>query len=89
MRLSRKYLNAIDKVANEVSHRDMKHVTSKEDPLIPEEHLDMSKKEKIDKIVNILYKYQDNLSDEYGYYCGPAAKETLEEIAESILSSIE
>ena len=44
---------------------------------------------KIDAIINILYKYEDHLSDGFGYYCRPkfsSSDEMLKAIAKDILS---
>lgn len=44
---------------------------------------------KIDAIINILYKYEDHLSDGFGYYCRPkfsSSDEMLKAIATDILS---
>jgi hypothetical protein len=44
---------------------------------------------KIDEIINILYKYEDHLSDGFGYYCQPkfsSSEEMLKTIAKDILA---
>ena len=45
---------------------------------------------KIEAIIDILYKYEDHLSDGFGYYCQPkfsSSEEMLKTIAKDILST--
>ena len=76
----------IDKVFNETAFKGLKHITSEEDTLIPKRNLALDKKRKIERIIDILYENERQLSDGYEYY---GTSSTIEDIAKEILLSIE